>query len=391
MMTLRFVCALSGRKKRAASSGSSANERSHGMEYPFPNCAKNRERIIDQPDAKGQPLPRKTTGPRKLPWAGSSRFEVPSKRRGLERQLEPELDEARVVHSRIDRAEAEGIDVVDGHAELRMVEKVEEFRPEVQSHVFPGKGELFDHGEVGVDEIGTYDRDTGRVSELTRSRCDKAGRINPLKLAVVRGVGTAASDLVRTVEVVAIAAGIEGDAGGVGAVDEGNREARSNLLDERELPASKQGVGDPIPVASILLAPAERQIVNEAAGETVVEVDLRQCPIQFLPIWKWEVGRAQQRAKTIGEAIIIGVRIGITDQGVKTILRGLGLGLDLQRVVSGFAKIAELQDSVADPKRRYKSCATGRTSERVTSNGAAGSRANPVRVIRVVGVEVVSR
>src|SRR5580692_9217099 len=136
-----------------------------------------------------------------------------SKRNGLERQLEAELDEARVVYGGVDRAEAGGADVVDGHAELRMVKKVEEFRAEVQAHVLPWQRKLFDHREVGVDEIGTHDRDTGRVSELTRSRCDKAGRINPLKLAMVSGIETAASNLVGTVEVVAIAARVEGDAG----------------------------------------------------------------------------------------------------------------------------------------------------------------------------------
>src|SRR5580698_9818536 len=112
-----------------------------------------------------------------------------------------------------------------------MVKEVEEFRAKIQAHVLPWQRKLFDHGEVRVHEIGTHDRDTGRVTELTRSRCDKAGRINPLKLAMVSSIETAASNLVRTVEVVAIAAGIEGHAGGVRAVDEGNREARSNLFD----------------------------------------------------------------------------------------------------------------------------------------------------------------
>ena len=117
---------------------------------------------------------------------------------------------------------------------------------------------------------------------------------------MVSGIETAASNQVGTVEVVAIAAGVEGDAGGVRAVDEGNREARSNLFDERQLPATKQGVGDLVPVTAIFLAPAERQIVNDAGGETVIQVDLRQTPIQRLPIGEREIGRTQQRAKTVG-------------------------------------------------------------------------------------------
>src|ERR1700716_860478 len=156
-----------------------------------------------------------------------------------------------------------------------MVKKGEKFCTEIQSHVLPWQRKLFDHGEVGVDEIWTYDRDTRRVSELTRSRCDKAGRVNPLKLAMASGIGIAASNPVRTVEVVAITAGVEGDTGGVRAVDEGNREARSNLFDERQLPAPNHGVGDLIPVTSIPLAPAERQVINDASREAVIEIDLR--------------------------------------------------------------------------------------------------------------------
>src|SRR4029077_10384724 len=119
--------------------------------------------------------------------------------------------------------------------------------------------------------------------------------------------------------------------------------ARSNLFDERQLPAPQHGVGDLIPVTSILLAPAERQVVNDASREAVIEIDLRQRPVQFFPIRKWEVGRTQQRAKTVGQAIVVGMRISITNQSVKAVLRGLGLGFDLQRVVSGLAEIAELQ------------------------------------------------
>src|SRR5260370_4601477 len=125
----------------------------------------------------------------------------------LERKFEAELDEARVVYSRVDRAEAGGTDVVDRHAELRMVKKVEKFCAKIQAHVLPWQRKLFDHGEVGVDKIWTYDRHTGRVSELTRSRCDKAGRLNPFRLAVVGGIGTAASNLVW-------AGGVIDDAGG---------------------------------------------------------------------------------------------------------------------------------------------------------------------------------
>ena len=174
-----------------------------------------------------------------------------------------------------------------------MIKKVEKFRSEIQSHVLPWQRKLFDHRKVGVDEIWTYDRDTACVSELTGRWRDKAGRVNPLKLAMVSRIRIAARNLVRTVKVVGITAGVEGHAGGVHAVDQGNRESGGNSFDERQLPAPKHGVGDVTPSASKLLAPAERQVVNDASREAVIEIDLRQRPIQFLPIRKREVGRAK--------------------------------------------------------------------------------------------------
>jgi hypothetical protein len=219
--------------------------------------------------------------------------------RALESKLQAKLNQTRVVYSGVDGAEARGTDVVDRHAELGVVKKVEKFCPEIQSHVLPRQRKLFDHGEVGVDEIWTYNRDTRRVSELTRRWRDEAARVNPLKLAMARGSRVAASNLVRTVEVVEIAASGEGDSGGVCAIDQRNREARSNFLNERQLPAPKQGVGDVTPITSILLAPTKRQIVNNASREAIIEIDLRQRPIQILPIRKWEEGRAKQRPQTV--------------------------------------------------------------------------------------------
>jgi len=86
---------------------------------------------------------------------------------------------------------------------------LKKFRAEIQSHILPRQRKLFDHGEVGVDEIRPHDRDTGRVAKLTGRRCDKAGSVNPLKLAMASGIRTAPRNLVRTVEVVAIPAGVK--------------------------------------------------------------------------------------------------------------------------------------------------------------------------------------
>src|ERR1019366_3165494 len=125
------------------------------------------------------------------------------------------------------------------------------------------------------------------------------------------------------------------------------------MFDEGQLPIPKSCVGRAIPVTAELLAPAERQIVNDATREIIVEVDLRQTPIQLLPIRKREIGRTQQGTQTVGEAIIVGARIGVTKQSVEAVPGRPGLGFDLQRVVSGVAEVAELQHGVLYRVRRY--------------------------------------
>src|SRR5271168_505799 len=103
-----------------------------------------------------------------------SKYRTPSVRRGLERQLQSELDEARVVYGRIDRAKTASVDVAEWLTELSVVEEVEEFRPEIQTHIFPRQLELFDHGEIGVHEIRTVDGNTTGVAEFTRSGMHEA-------------------------------------------------------------------------------------------------------------------------------------------------------------------------------------------------------------------------
>src|SRR5271154_6634297 len=96
-----------------------------------------------------------------------SKYRTPSVRRGLERQLQSELDEARGVYGGVDRPKTASVDVAEWLTELRMVEEVEEFRPEIQTHIFPRQLELFDHGEVGIDEIRTVDGNAAGVAEFT--------------------------------------------------------------------------------------------------------------------------------------------------------------------------------------------------------------------------------
>ncbi len=132
-----------------------------------------------------------------------------------------------------------------------MVEEVEEFCPEVQAHIFPRQGELFDHGEISIDEIRTVDGNTTGVAELTRCGVRKAGWVNVLGLGLV-GVGIAAGNLVRTLKTIAVATRVEGDARGIVAVNQGEGEAGSDFFDERHLPAAEQRIRHVAPVRAEL-------------------------------------------------------------------------------------------------------------------------------------------
>src|ERR1700688_3007748 len=157
----------------------------------------------------------------------------------LKSELQAELNETRIVYSRVDRAEADCVDIANRLTELRVVKEVEKFRSEIQAHILPRQLELLDQREVGVEEIRTVDAYTAGVAKLTVCRLGKTGRVYELYLGLVGG-GVAASHLVWTVEVVAIAAGVEGDLGIVQAVDQGVGKAGSNFLDQRQLPAAQK-------------------------------------------------------------------------------------------------------------------------------------------------------
>src|SRR3984893_14670997 len=210
----------------------------------------------------------------------------------LKSELQPELNETRIVYSGVDRAEADGVDIANRLTELRVVKQVEKFRPEIQAHILPRQPELLDHREVGIDEVRTVDGYTAGIAKMTFCRLGKAGRVYELYLGLV-GVGVAASHLVRTVVVEAIAAGVEGDPGIVQAVEEGVGKAGSNFLDQRQLPAAQKRVGYVAPAVAEFLAPAEGQVVDHSASKVMTQVDLGGSPIEVLPIRQWEIGGTQ--------------------------------------------------------------------------------------------------
>src|SRR6266852_7529430 len=247
----------------------------------------------------GQPRSQKRPARRNYGGPVHSKRKVSSYGHGLESKLEPKLHDARIVHRRVHRAKPKGSNIVNRRTELGVVEEIEELRPEIQAHAFPRQRELFDHGEVGVDETRTRDRDAIRVPQfpeehtvnLDNRRRNKAGRVDPLVPAVVGRVRVATSNPVWPVKIVPVAAVLEEDSRLVKAVDQGDRKTRGDFFDERQLPVTKKRVGCAIQIMAELLAPAEGQIVNDATAEAVIKVDLRQTPIEVLPIGEWEIGR----------------------------------------------------------------------------------------------------
>ena len=185
------------------------------------------------------------------------------------------MDEARIVHGGIYGAETTGLDVVDRRTELGVIEEIEELGAEVQAHPFARQRELFDYGEVGVDEIGADGWDARGIAQLAGSGCGEAGCIDPLQLAVVRVGGVATGDPVGPVPVISVAAILEEGAGLIIAVDQRNRESGGDSLDQRHLEVAHDRVGHLIPTAAELLSAADGQIVNDTAREAVCEMDLR--------------------------------------------------------------------------------------------------------------------
>ena len=77
----------------------------------------------------------------------------------LKSELQPELNETRIVYSRVDGAEADCVDIANRLTELRVVKQVEKFRSEIQAHILPRQPELLDHREIpDVDAGALNDR-----------------------------------------------------------------------------------------------------------------------------------------------------------------------------------------------------------------------------------------
>src|SRR6202041_2270296 len=74
----------------------------------------------------------------------------------------------------------------------------------------------------------------------------------------------------------------EEDARLIGAIDHEERKSGFGPLDDIDLPVSQYGVGRSAPVVAIRFAFTEGQIVENARGKDIIQVKLRQSPIELL-------------------------------------------------------------------------------------------------------------
>src|SRR6201981_4140625 len=144
-MTLIFSCAIAGRAANTRKASASSQKQDRPAEVPVGRSICRCTRLVKN-------------------WA-------------LERELQPKLHNARVVHCRIHNSKARCVDVADWRAELRVVEWVEELRSEVQTHIFPGQRELFDHGKIRVHKTGPVNGQWRRVSKRAWRRGSERARV----------------------------------------------------------------------------------------------------------------------------------------------------------------------------------------------------------------------
>src|ERR1035441_644279 len=92
----------------------------------------------------------------------------------LESNFKRKLDQPRVVHRGINRAETRRVelrarraDAAAGRTELRMIEEIEDFEPEIEPHpLTPWQNKMLDGREVRIHEVRAGDRSAGRVPQL---------------------------------------------------------------------------------------------------------------------------------------------------------------------------------------------------------------------------------
>src|SRR5205807_5229371 len=246
-----------------------------------------------------------------------------------------------------------------------MVEQVEEFGPELQAHPLT-QHEILDGREVGVYKTWTRYWGTGSGSQfsdrslLRSARVDhKSGRfhecagIEPVLQGVNLGRTTCLSSHIPALVRVAYldrsvesgtAVPEEGHARLVVAVDHKQWKARNCPLDYVDGPIAENSIGNPIPIATDMLAPSKGQVVEHACGELTVRIKGRERPVRLLRARQRPVNRSWERPESVRQPGIESSGPCVSQQGIEPMARTFGLSLDLERVIAGAACVVVVED-----------------------------------------------
>src|SRR5580704_18198998 len=172
-----------------------------------------------------------------------------------------------------------------------MVEEVKELSPELQIHgLAEGQREVLEDREIRVDKIRPINRRAGSCSEFSQRGLRKSAGVEPILVSVDLGravrIATFRPCLVRIAHFVRTLQGeaVIGEVRArlIGAIDHKQREAGGDSFDQIHLPMPEEGVGGGTPATAKPFALAEWQVIKDAGGKVVIEVQLRQPPIQFV-------------------------------------------------------------------------------------------------------------
>src|SRR5438477_7047604 len=188
-----------------------------------------------------------------------------------------------------------------------MVEKVEELSPELQIGAFAERQrDVLNDRKVNVHKTWTVDRSTRGCAQFSgRGLCEGAGiepvlnrvdsrRSHATRIALDRPCLVWIADLVWTL----VSASVIGEehSRSITAIDYEQRESGSGPDDRIQLPVPEDGIGRTAPITAELLTFPEWQVVQDAGGEAVIQIQLRQSPIQFRAARKRIINRARIRA-----------------------------------------------------------------------------------------------
>src|ERR1019366_8419217 len=141
--------------------------------------------------------------------------------------------------------------------------------------------------------------------------------------------------------------------------------------------------GRPVPTTSPFLTLAERQVVNDAGGEILIQVDLREAPIETLPVRERKVSGANDAPQAIRKSRIVGSRVSVSDERVNAVPFALGLGFDLQRIVTRLPGVINIVDGGIRERGigHAESRAIRTASQLVSRDGSAGGGRPDIDVI----------